>query len=213
MAVHLAESPAESELLASGTGAFAEAWRGRGIPLPAPLGRTPVEWLGAHGVLSERTLCIHVVQAGPADIQRLARAERAVAHCPLSNRAHGHGDAPLAALLAAGLRVGLGTDSERERGRRSICWPRRARPARSRGSLPRERLALCTRDAARALGLERRDRSPGAGPMGRLRRDPTRTAPTRTGTPAEERVLASGPRDVLATFVGGRDVYRTSPPL
>ena len=34
-----------------------------------------------------------------------------------------------------------------------------------------------------------------------------------TRSSAEEQVLASGPRDVLATFVGGRDVYRTSPPL
>src|SRR5207237_7581009 len=59
LATHVAESRAESELLARGAGAFAEAWRGRGIPLPAPLGRTPVEWLGDHGVLSERTVRIH----------------------------------------------------------------------------------------------------------------------------------------------------------
>ena len=32
MAVHVAESPAESELLASGSGAFAEAWRDAGDP-------------------------------------------------------------------------------------------------------------------------------------------------------------------------------------
>ncbi len=53
LAVHVAESPAESELLASGTGPFAEAWRARGIPLPPTPGRTPIEWLadarGAHG--------------------------------------------------------------------------------------------------------------------------------------------------------------------
>ena len=62
LAVHLAESPAESALLASGAGAFADAWRARGIPLPSPLGRTPVEWLEDHDVLSDLTLCIHVVQ-------------------------------------------------------------------------------------------------------------------------------------------------------
>src|SRR6266508_4324761 len=110
-ASHAAESRAESELLARGEGAFAEAWRGRGIPLPAPLGRSPVEWLDDHGVLSERTLCIHLVQAGTDDVNRLARAGAAVAHCPLSNRRHGHGVAPLAAFIERKLRVGLGTDS------------------------------------------------------------------------------------------------------
>ena len=210
MAVHLAESLAESALLAGGKGAFAEAWRGRGIPLPVPLGQTPVEWLGAHGVLSERTLCIHVVQAGPADIRQLARANVAVAHCPLSNRAHGHGDAPLAALLAAGLRVGLGTDSSLSVGRLDLLAEARAARALA-GLAAADALALCTRDAARALGLEAEIGVLAPGTWGdclviRARADATDSS-------AEERVLASGPPDVLATFVGGRDVYRTSPPL
>ena len=210
IAVHLAESPAESALLASGTGAFADAWRNRGIPMPAPLGRSPVAWLDEHGVLSERTLCIHVVQAGPADVQRLARANAAVAHCPLSNRAHGHGDGAARGAAAAGLRVGLGTDSDHERGD-----PRPAgggsRGARAGGARCRAALALCTRDAARALGLEREIGSPGAGQVGRLRRHPASRGADGRGASAEERVLASGPRDVLATFLGGRDVYRSQP--
>ncbi|HYC31309.1 MAG TPA: amidohydrolase family protein, partial [Gemmatimonadales bacterium] len=44
-AVHVAESAAESSLLGHGTGAFADAWAGRSIPLPAPLGLTPIGWL------------------------------------------------------------------------------------------------------------------------------------------------------------------------
>ncbi len=63
MAVHLAESEAESDLLGGASGAFAEAWRLRGIPLPALPGRSPVTWLDAHGVLGEHTLAIHVVRA------------------------------------------------------------------------------------------------------------------------------------------------------
>ena len=214
MAVHLAESPAESALLASGMGPFADAWRNRGIPMPAPLGRSPVAWLDEHGVLSERTLCIHVVQAGPADVQRLARANAAVAHCPLSNRAHGHGAAPLAALLAAGLRVGLGTDSVMSVGTLDLLAE--ARAARALAGLDAVRaLALCTRDAARALGLEREVGVLAPGLWGdcvviRLSGAPDTL---RTDMSAEDRVLASGPRDVLATFVGGRDVHRTRPPL
>src|SRR5829696_2785715 len=61
LAVHIAESRAETELLMSGAGQFAAAWHERGIPLPEPLGRTPVEWLDDHAALTERTLCIHAV--------------------------------------------------------------------------------------------------------------------------------------------------------
>jgi cytosine/adenosine deaminase-related metal-dependent hydrolase len=210
VAVHLAESPAESELLAVGTGPFAEAWRGRNIPMPSPLGGSPVEWLDRHGVLSERTLCIHVVQAGPADVERLAQARVAVAHCPLSNRAHAHGEAPLAALLGAGLRVGLGTDSILSVGTLDLLAE--ARAARALAGLDAARtLALATRDAARALGLDGEVGSLAPGMWG----DCVVIRPP-GGSPdasAEERVLASGPGDVLATFVGGRDVHRTSRPL
>ena len=207
LAVHLAESPAETALLATGEGPFAEAWRGRGIPAPDPLGATPVEWLGRHGVLTPRTLCIHVVQATAADISRLADHGCAVAHCPLSNRAHGHGDAPLARLLDAGIRVGVGTDSVVSVGELDILADTRA--ARTLASLaPARALALCTLDGARALGL---DGEIGSFTPGKWADCVAIRMAEGTSSP-EEMVLASDPRDVLATFVGGRDVYRNSPP-
>jgi 5-methylthioadenosine/S-adenosylhomocysteine deaminase len=210
LAVHLAESPAESALLADGTGAFAAAWREREIPMPVPLGHTPVSWLAKHGVLSDRTLCIHVVQASAADVEQLARASAAVAHCPLSNRAHGHGVAPLAALLGAGLRVGLGTDSILSVGALDLLAEARAARALT-GLDAAGALALCTVAAARALGLEAEIGTLAPGKWGDcvVIRPPAAT----TGSLAAEQVLASGPSDVLATFVGGRDVYRSSPPL
>jgi 5-methylthioadenosine/S-adenosylhomocysteine deaminase len=210
LAVHLAESPAESALLSGGTGSFAEAWRGRGIPMPSPLGHSPVRWLDEHGVLSGRTLCIHVVQATGLDIGRLANAGAAVAHCPRSNRAHGHGEAPLAALLAARIRVGVGTDSVVSVGELDLLAE--ARAARSLAGLDAaEALALCTLSAARALGLESEIGGLRAGKWGgcvviRCQAAGARRAP-------EEQALASGPGDVMATYVGGRDVYRNSRPL
>ncbi|MEP7175596.1 MAG: amidohydrolase family protein [Gemmatimonadales bacterium] len=211
VAVHLAESPAERALLATGTGAFADAWRARDIPMPAPLGRTPVEWLDDHEVLSERTLCIHVVQASPTDIGRLAQAGAAVAHCPLSNRAHRHGTAPLDALLAARLRVGIGTDSVMSV--ETLDLLAEARAARTLGGLDAGgALALCTLEGARAIGLDSETGSLAPRKWG----DVVVIRPRRAlaegpgdGAP-EEQVLASGPADVLATFVGGRDVYRSS---
>jgi 5-methylthioadenosine/S-adenosylhomocysteine deaminase len=203
LAVHLAESPAEVQFLHAGSGPFAESWRARGIPLPASTGCTPVEWLEKHGVLSEQTLCIHVVQLRRKDIDRLADSGAAVAHCPISNRLHGHGAAPLAAIMHAGIRVGLGTDSVVSVGRLDLMAE--ARAAGELASLPADQLLeLCTLGGARALGLDAETGSLVAGKWA----DCTFIRPSaRTGSPAE-RVVASTPRDVLLTYVGGREVYR-----
>jgi 5-methylthioadenosine/S-adenosylhomocysteine deaminase len=173
--------------------------------MPAPLGRTPVFWLEHLGVLGERTLCIHVVNAGSDDLERLARSGSAVAHCPLSNAAHGHGRAPLAGFLDRGLRVGLGTDSVLSVG--SLDLLAEARAARELGKLDAGRsLALCTIEAARALGLDGGIGSLAVGKWGDC--VVIRTVPGSVATEPEELALASGPADVLATLVGGRDVYR-----
>jgi cytosine/adenosine deaminase-related metal-dependent hydrolase len=206
LAVHLAESRAESELLERGSGRFAEAWRRREIPIPGGPGRSPVEWLDQHGVLAEHTLCIHVVQAGAADLERLAHRGCAVAHCPLSNAAHGHGAAPLGGFLSYGLRVGLGTDSVLSVSRLDLLAE--ARAARALAGLDAESaLALCTLGGAAALGLDGETGSLQVGKWGDcvvLRPSSAR------GSPAE-RALESGRDDVIATFVGGRDVYRAEP--
>ena len=205
LAVHIAESQAETEMLRSGSGAFAAAWAERGIPLPQPPGRTPIEWLAENGGLSELTLCIHAVQAAPSDIQLLADSGAAVAHCPLSNRAHGHGAAPLSSLIEAGVRVGLGTDSEVSVGRPDLLGEVRA--ARELARLTaNEALDLCTLSGARALGLETE--------AGSLRRGKwadcvvIRLPATESDADPVEHVISSSSADVMLTCVGGRDVYR-----
>jgi cytosine/adenosine deaminase-related metal-dependent hydrolase len=207
LAVHLAESPAECELFQRGTGPFADAWRERGIPLPDGSGCSPIEWLDRHGVLGERTLCIHVVQAGDSDLARLARRGCAVAHCPLSNAAHRHGAAPLAGFLEHGLTVGLGTDSVLSVG--SLDLLAEARAARSLAALaPETALRLCTLGGAAALGLAHEVGSLDVGKWGDcvVLRSPASAG----GSPAE-RALRARREDVIATFVGGRDVYRAEP--
>jgi aminodeoxyfutalosine deaminase len=110
VALHLAESEAESMFVRHGAGSFAAALRKRGIAVEAR-GRSPVQFLSDTGHLTPDTLCIHCVQIDAQDIAVIATRGAAVAHCPRSNTAHGHGRAPAAALRAAGVRVGLGTDS------------------------------------------------------------------------------------------------------
>lgn len=152
LAVHLAESREETALLQSGSGGFADAWIARGIPLPAMPGRSPVAWLDQHGVLGPETLCIHVVQASDADLGTLSGRGAAVAHCPRSNRRHGHGRAPLRAMLDHGLRVGLGTDSVASVAPLDLLAE--ARAAREIAGLSAAAtLELVTLGAARALGL------------------------------------------------------------
>jgi cytosine/adenosine deaminase-related metal-dependent hydrolase len=205
LAVHVAESPAESELLLGGTGGFAEAWRARGIPLPSPAGCTPMRWLAEHGVLSDLTLCIHAVQLDRADIDRLADSGAAVAHCPLSNRAHGHGDAPLEMLLESGVRVGLGTDSVVSVGRLDLLAEARAAATLAPALEADDLLELCTLGGAQALGLDSQTGSllPGKYADCAIVRVSANTG----GTPAEQ-VLASGVQDVLRTYVGGKEVFR-----
>lgn len=202
LAVHVAESPAETQFVLAGSGPFAEAWLARGIPLPASGGRTPVEWLAELGVLTQQSLCIHAVQVGASDIRRLADSGAAVAHCPLSNRAHGHGIAPLAAFRAAGVRVGLGTDSVVSV--RELDLLAEARAARVLWSLSAEEtIELCTLGGARALGIDSETGSLRSGKWA----DFTVIRARGGGTPVEG-VLASSRNDVLLTYVGGREVYR-----
>jgi cytosine/adenosine deaminase-related metal-dependent hydrolase len=206
IAVHIAESAAESEFLLRGSGPFADAWRARDIALPQPFGRTPIQWLEEHDILTPRTLCIHAVQLEPEDIDRLARSGAAVAHCPLSNLAHTHGSAPLADLLGRGISVGLGTDSVVSVGRLDLLAEARTASRLAPALTADQLIELCTLGGARALGLDREVGSLRAGKWA----DCTvlRVAATNDGSPAD-RVLASHPGDVLRTYVGGKEVYRS----
>jgi 5-methylthioadenosine/S-adenosylhomocysteine deaminase len=107
VATHVAESHAERAWMVGGTGAF-EAYRAL-IP-PSP-GETGIRLLAREGLLGPAVTAAHCVVVDPDEIELLARHDVAVVHCPRSNAFLGCGIAPLAELRAAGLRIGLGTDS------------------------------------------------------------------------------------------------------
>jgi len=150
LAVHLAESREETALVRDGAGSFAEALRARGIPVQAHH-CSPVQYLLQLGVLERATgwLCIHCVQVDEGDIDILRRAGVGLASCPRSNRAHAHGNAPLAALRAAGIPVGLGTDSVVSAGDVNL-WAEAA----AAGLYEEDALRMLTIEGARALGLD-----------------------------------------------------------
>jgi len=74
-------------------------------------GKTPVEYLHDLGLLSPRLLVAHGVHLSDADIRLLAEHDVAVAYNPSSNMKLASGVARVPELIDAGVRVGLGTDS------------------------------------------------------------------------------------------------------
>ena len=164
LATHVAESPAEVELLARGTGPIANAYRAAqlwnaGSWRPPRL--RPVAYVGATGALTAETLLIHAVQVNGEEVVVIASSGVAVAHCPRSNARLRCGAAPIADLLAAGVPVGLGTDSLASNDSLDMFAEMRAaleaseQRASAAGSLPltaEQALRIATLEGARALG-------------------------------------------------------------
>ena len=160
MAIHIAESAMESDLVERGEGAFADGLRARGIPTPIRA-TSPVALLDRLGVLDVRPLLIHCVRVHAGDIARIAQHDCAVAHCPASNAKLGHGVAPLHALLHASIRVGIGTDSVASNNRMDLLDEARlaaltanARERRPDALSATAAIELATLSGARALGLD-----------------------------------------------------------
>ncbi|MDR1357913.1 MAG: amidohydrolase [Coriobacteriales bacterium] len=92
--IHLSETQAEHE----------EAKQRRG-------GLTPTQYFDSLDFFAQPCTASHAVWTEPEDWQIMAAKGVTVAHNPCSNAKLGSGIAPLAGMLAAGVRVGLGTDS------------------------------------------------------------------------------------------------------
>jgi 5-methylthioadenosine/S-adenosylhomocysteine deaminase len=160
MAIHIAESALEQELVVSGAGGLADGLRRRGIAV-APRGRSPIALLESLDVLGVRPLLIHCVRVDEGDIRSIAAARCGVAHCPASNAKLGHGTAPLDEMLAAGIPVGLGSDSMASNNRMDILdearlalLSQRARVGAHDAPDAAEVLEMATIGGAAALGLD-----------------------------------------------------------
>jgi 5-methylthioadenosine/S-adenosylhomocysteine deaminase len=83
-------------------------------------GMRPVERLQQLGLLGPNLIAVHGVHLEPREIRCLADNGCALAHCPTSNMKLASGAAPVTEMLAAGLRVGLGTDGAASNNRLDI---------------------------------------------------------------------------------------------
>jgi 5-methylthioadenosine/S-adenosylhomocysteine deaminase len=211
LAMHIAESKQEFDLVASGSGDFAERWKRRGIPV-APRARSPIELLEKHGALERGPLLIHCVRVDDADIEIMARHRCAVAHCPASNAKFGHGIAPLLPLMAAGIRVGMGSDSVASNNRmdmldeaRLAVLVHRAATRKHDAFGAHQALELATVGGARALGLDSRTGSLEVGKdadLAAFRIDIPRTTPI--GDPHSAAVFALPGRSAEMVTVRGQ---------
>ncbi|MDQ6888377.1 MAG: amidohydrolase family protein [Gemmatimonadota bacterium] len=215
VAIHIAESEAESLLVSAGAGAFADALRRRDIGV-AHRARSPVALLDQLGLLETRPLLIHCVRVDAEDLATIARSRSSIAHCPASNARLGHGIAPLIEMLDAGIAVGLGSDSMASNNRMDILAEARlasllqcARTGRADALSAARALELATLGGARALGMETRIGSLEPG------KDADLTAfslESLSGTDAPDPhaalVLALAGQPAQMTMVAGRELVR-----
>ena len=159
VAMHLAESLEEVELLATGGGPLRRvledlgAWRPESPPQLLPV----AEWI-TRLARAPRGIVVHGTHL-PADADALARLARhrdrlCVAVCPRTTRALSGSLPPVAAFRAAGIRVALGTDGRGSNPDLSILAECRTLVDAGVES-PAEALAMATVHGAWALGFER----------------------------------------------------------
>ena len=124
-------------------------------------GVRPLERLRRLGLVGPQMIAVHAVHLEDAEISLLARQGASVAHCPASNLKLASGFAPVGAMLAAGVNVGLGTDGAASNNRLDVLGDLRLAALLAKAAsedpltLPaHSALRMATLAGARALGLE-----------------------------------------------------------
>ncbi|RWX46097.1 5-methylthioadenosine/S-adenosylhomocysteine deaminase [Candidatus Electrothrix aarhusensis] len=154
--IHVAETEQEAEMI-----------QGR-------LGDSPVRHIHKLGILDSETVCIHAVWLDEQDLDILAETGVAVVVCPQSNLKLASGTAPLQALLARGIRVGIGTDGAASNNRldliqeMDICAKLHKLRNLDPVAVPVDKIInMATRDGASVLGLQKKNWATGGGEKSR----------------------------------------------
>jgi formiminoglutamate deiminase len=190
---HVSEQPAENSFAAEEFGA------------------TPTALFARAGALSERFTAIHATRMTAADIDLLGAAGAAVCMCPTTERDLADGIGPARALVDAGARLALGSDSQAvidllEEARAVELDERLASGERGRHGAA-ELLGAATAGGYASLGLPGGGRiAPGAlADLTTVALDSVRLAGT---PPLDGVVFCAGAADVREVMVGGRRVVR-----
>jgi len=126
----------------------------------AQSGMRPLERLRRLGLVGPRLVAAHAVHLEPAELDLMAREGVNVAHCPSSNLKLASGIAPVAAMRARGIRVGVGTDGAASNNRLDLMTEMRTAALLAKAASgdaaavgAAEALEMATLAGARALGL------------------------------------------------------------
>lgn len=156
LAMHLGETREEMEWLHNRKGMFAELLERLGI------GRVPLlpQWNNARDYLVHlsrawRALIVHAnyLEEGDWEVLVKNRGHMSVVYCPRTHRHFGHSKYPLREMLAAGVRVTVGTDSRASNPDLSVWGELQAIATNGTGLSPAEILKLGTTEAADGLGI------------------------------------------------------------
>lgn len=157
LSIHVAESRYESDFL-MGKGPIYDLlterkfWNGDWFPPK----KSPVQYLDDLGLLTPRTLCIHLVQISNSDIETLSRRRSKICLCPRSNHKLRVGSPPVEKLLRAGLQIALGTDSLASNDDLSVLKEMAAIKGIAPSIPPGEIIRMGTINGATALNMEER---------------------------------------------------------
>jgi aminodeoxyfutalosine deaminase len=159
VAMHLAETVDEVELLLNQTGRFVNFLQSLNLWDPQILapGTTPLRYLEKLAQL-ERALAVHGNYFGAAEIEFLSRHPHvAVVYCPRTHAYFGHAQHPWQQLQSAGAVVLLGTDSRASNPDLSV-WKELQFVASQKDAAPVWKLLpMITTSAAAALGFDEKD--------------------------------------------------------
>lgn len=156
VAMHLAESPEELQLLDEGRGPFQEILEERGMWDPWVIGRgsAPLDYLRML-TRAPKSLVIHGNYLDYTELAMMARQAGAMSlvYCPRSHAHFKHRRYPLTEALALGVPVCLGTDGKASNPDLSMLSEMREAAARHPSVAPETILRMGTLSGAEALGL------------------------------------------------------------
>jgi 5-methylthioadenosine/S-adenosylhomocysteine deaminase len=174
-------------------------------------GVRPIERLRRLGVLGPRLIAAHAVHLETAELDLMAREGVRVAHCPSSNLKLASGIAPVAAMQARGIVVGVGTDGAASNNRLDVMTEMRTAALLAKGASgdasavgAPAALRMATLDGAAALGLESEVGSIETGKwadLAAIEFDTAETLPCYD--PVSHVVYAAGREHVTHTWVAG----------
>jgi 5-methylthioadenosine/S-adenosylhomocysteine deaminase len=177
-------------------------------------GRSVIRHLDTLGLLDARTVLAHCVWLDDEEIAILARSGATVSHNPVSNLKLASGIARVPDLLAAGVRVTLGTDGAISGNDLDLWMALRLGATLHRGATRRadavttaQAFRMVTLDAAAALGAADRIGSLEPGKLAdMLLIDTRRPHAVPLFDPLTHLVFSCAKSDVRHVFVGGRQV-------